>query len=130
LVKTFEDKHAPPEIRHAAESILQLMVDIMDLASDKGFILDRWTTVVNVMIHKKLGVCLMSKLRVIHLFEADHNFIIRIIFGRRHGHARKSMGPTRPTMLRCGGHARDDPRSLQNDENPTRRIRKGCIRLL
>jgi hypothetical protein len=59
------------------------MVDVMVLASDKGFILDQWTTVVNVMIHKKLGVCLMFKLRVIHLFEADYNFIIAIIFGRR-----------------------------------------------
>jgi hypothetical protein len=83
LVKTMEDQNAAEEVRQAAGEILQLMVDIMDLASDKGFILDRWTTVINVMIYKKPGVYLMSKLRVIHLFEADYNFIIGTIFGRR-----------------------------------------------
>jgi hypothetical protein len=35
------------------------------------------------MIYKKAGVDLMKKLRVIHLFEADYNFIIGTIFGRR-----------------------------------------------
>jgi hypothetical protein len=59
------------------------MVDIMDLASDRGFILDRWTAAVNVMIHKKPGVCLLNRLRVMHLFETDCNFIIGTIFGRR-----------------------------------------------
>jgi hypothetical protein len=83
LVKVLEDTQAKPEARQAAGEILQLMVDIMDLASDKGFILERWTTVVNVMIYKKPGVYLMNKLRVIHLFEADYNFIIGTIFGRR-----------------------------------------------
>jgi hypothetical protein len=55
----------------------------MDLACNHGFILDRWTVVINVMIYKKPGVYLMKKLRVIHLFEADYNFIIGTIFGRR-----------------------------------------------
>ena len=50
LVKTFRDQHASPEIRDASGEILHLMVDILDLASEKGFILDRWTMVVNVMI--------------------------------------------------------------------------------
>jgi hypothetical protein len=35
------------------------------------------------MIHKKPGVCLSDKLRVIHLFEVDYNFVIGLIFGRR-----------------------------------------------
>jgi hypothetical protein len=83
IVQTYEDKHAKPEIRKAAGEILHLIVNIMDLACDKGFILDRWTTVINVMIYKKPGVYLMSKLRVIHLFEADYNFIIGTVFGRR-----------------------------------------------
>jgi hypothetical protein len=83
LVKTVHDKNAKPEVHQAAEDILKLMVTIMDLASEKGFILDCWTTVVNVMIYKKPGVYLMSKLRMIHLFEADYNFIIGTIFGQR-----------------------------------------------
>ena len=83
LVKTFRDQHAEPEIRDAAGEIRHLMVDILNLASENGFILDRWTIVVNVMIYKKAGVFLMSKLRVIHFFEADYNLIIGLIFGRR-----------------------------------------------
>ena len=53
LVKIFRDQHASPEIRDAAGVMLHLMVDILYLASEKGFILDRWIIVVNVMIHKK-----------------------------------------------------------------------------
>ena len=55
----------------------------MDLASEKGFILERWIKVINVMTCKKPGVHLIEKLRVIHLFEADYNFIIGTVFGRR-----------------------------------------------
>ena len=51
LVKTFRDPHAAPKIKDAAGEILHLMVDILDLASEKGVILDRWTIVVNVMIY-------------------------------------------------------------------------------
>jgi hypothetical protein len=84
LVKTYEDKTSSKDLKAAAGQILNLMVDMMDLASNKGFILDRWTKVINVfMIYKKPGVYLIHKLRVIHLFEADYNFIIGTIFGRR-----------------------------------------------
>ena len=75
-MKTFRDPHAAPKIKEAAGEILHLMVDILDLASEKGFILDRWTMVVNVMIYQKTGVFLMSKLWVVHLFEADYDLII------------------------------------------------------
>jgi hypothetical protein len=83
LVKTFKDKHTDPELKVATGEILQLMVDIMDLASNKGFILEQWTKVINVMLYKKPGIYLMNKLCIIHLFEADYNFIIGTIFGRR-----------------------------------------------
>jgi hypothetical protein len=37
---------------------------------------------INVMIHKQPGIYLLEKLRIIHLFEADYNFVIETIFGR------------------------------------------------
>jgi hypothetical protein len=84
LIKIFEERHTKQDIREAAGNILQLMVDIMDLASDRGFTLDRWTKVINsVMIYKKLGVYLVNRLHAIHLFEVDYNFIIRTVLGRR-----------------------------------------------
>jgi hypothetical protein len=42
-----------PELHEAADDILQLLVDIMDLACNKGFILECWTKVIDVMIYKK-----------------------------------------------------------------------------
>jgi hypothetical protein len=83
FVKTYEDKNTAPALRAAAGEILQLMVGIMDLAGERGFTLDHWTKVVNVMIYKKVGVYLVHHLRVIHLFEADYNFMIGTILGRR-----------------------------------------------
>jgi hypothetical protein len=62
LVKTFEDPKTLPALKKAAEDILRLLVSIMDLASNKGFTLLRWTKVVNVMIHKQPGIYLINKL--------------------------------------------------------------------
>jgi hypothetical protein len=62
LVKTYKDKTGSTDLQAAAGQILKLMVNMMDLASDKGFILDRWTKVINAMIYKKTGVYLIHKL--------------------------------------------------------------------
>ena len=71
------------EVRNAAKDILTLMVQVLDLASRKGFILERWIKVINLMIYKTPGLFLIEKLRAIHLFEADYNLVIGLIFGRR-----------------------------------------------
>jgi hypothetical protein len=82
-VNVFKDKSDKPTLRDKAETILQLLVSLLNLPITKGFALDRWKTVINVMIYKKPGVYLIDRLRVIHLFEADYNFVIGLIFGRR-----------------------------------------------
>ena len=43
----------------------------------------RWRKVTNMMIHKLEGSFNINKLRVIHLFEADYNGLIGILFNRR-----------------------------------------------
>jgi hypothetical protein len=83
LVNVFKDKLAKPVLKEKAEVIFRLIVSLLNLASTKGFALDCWKIVVNVMIYKKPGVYLIDRLRVIHLFEADYNFVIGLIFGRR-----------------------------------------------
>ena len=63
----------------------EIFVDIFmltNLACKFGFAYERWKEVVNCMIHKKLDSFLLDKLRVIHLFEADYNLAIGLIFGR------------------------------------------------
>jgi hypothetical protein len=83
LVAIFKDKFAQPALNTKAATILQLLVTLLSFASAKGFALDRWKTVINVMIYKKPGVHLINRLCVIHLFEADYNFVSGLIFGRR-----------------------------------------------
>jgi hypothetical protein len=49
-VTVYKDKFAKQELKDKAEEILQLFVSLLNLASTKGFALDRWKTVINVMI--------------------------------------------------------------------------------
>jgi hypothetical protein len=83
LVTVFQDTYAKQSLRDKAEKILRLFASILNFASTKGFALDRWKTAINVMIYKKPGIYLINRLRVIHLFEADYNLVIGLIFGRR-----------------------------------------------
>jgi hypothetical protein len=66
-----------------AAQILQMVHGLAAAAACHGFFLRRWLQVVNVMIYKKPGCVELDKLRVIHLFEADLNLMIGILFRRR-----------------------------------------------
>jgi hypothetical protein len=48
-----------------------------------GFAPERWTRLVTPLIEKDKGLPLLTRLRVIHLFEADYNLFLKIIYGRR-----------------------------------------------
>ena len=48
-----------------------------------GISLPRWRRVINMMIHKLDGSYLLNKLRVIHIFEADYNGTIGLLFNRK-----------------------------------------------
>jgi hypothetical protein len=80
------DDDQDTSIQDMASRILHLIHGLASLACLHGFYLDRWSTVVNVMIYKKPGVLELDKLRVIHLFEADFNLIVGLLFGRRAMH--------------------------------------------
>jgi hypothetical protein len=69
-----------------AARILGLIHGLATAAARLGFYLRRWTKVINVMIYKEPGNYNLDKLRVIHLFEADFNLIVGILFGRRAMH--------------------------------------------
>jgi hypothetical protein len=79
-----------------AQAILEIIHGLAATAAHHCFYLRRWTKVVNVMIYKKAGCIELDKLRVIHLFEADFNLMIAILFGRRamyHQVDRNSVAP-------------------------------------
>jgi hypothetical protein len=78
-----DTKDTAMPIQQKASNILHVMHTLMEAASRKGFYLKRWTKVVNVMIYKSPRCTELEKLGIIHLFEADFNLIIGLLFGRR-----------------------------------------------
>jgi hypothetical protein len=60
-----------------AEQILQIHHRIINLAICECHTLQRWRVVHNFFIEKLPGLPLLEKLRVIHLYEADWNLIIK-----------------------------------------------------
>ena len=73
-------------IRDKAEEILRVIHGLAAEACKHGFYLNRWRYVINVMIYKKAGSIELDTLRVLHLFEADLNLMVGILFGRRAMH--------------------------------------------
>ena len=66
-----------------APTIAQNITSLTNLLLQNGIGLDRWRKVINLMIHKLDESFLINKLRVIHLFEADYNGTIGILFNRK-----------------------------------------------
>jgi hypothetical protein len=48
-----------------------------------GFVPERWTRSVTPLIEKEEGLPYLTRLCVIHLFEANYNLFLKIIYGRR-----------------------------------------------
>ncbi len=55
----------------------------MQIAIDRGIAIPRWCNAVNVMIEKDPGRPRIHRLRIIHLFEADYNLFLKIMWGPR-----------------------------------------------
>jgi hypothetical protein len=72
-----------PSIKPLADAIIELQLQLSNVALTYGHVYDRWKNIVSVMIEKKPGLFLLEKLRTIHLFEADYNWLLGLIFGRR-----------------------------------------------
>ena len=72
-----------PPIKPLADAIIELQLQLSNMALTYGHVYERWKNIVSVMIEKKPGLFLLEKLRTIHLFEADYNWLLGLIFGRR-----------------------------------------------
>jgi hypothetical protein len=70
----------------SANRIIEAHVTLLNVAASHGRPMERWKQIVSVMIEKKAGNYQLNKLRTIHLFEADHNWLLGMIFGRRMVH--------------------------------------------
>ena len=65
------------------DEVAQLHVDMINFPTTYGFAPERWTRSVTPLIEKEEGMPYLTRLRVIHLFEADYNLLLKIIYGRR-----------------------------------------------
>jgi Reverse transcriptase (RNA-dependent DNA polymerase) len=66
-----------------SSQLLNLYYQITIISARLGQTLERWSTVSTCMIEKITGNPRINKLRVIHLFEADYNLILKIIWSRK-----------------------------------------------
>lgn len=58
------------------EQLREAAISLINYALKWGYSYNRWKTIVNVMILKEPGNKKIHRLRVIHLYEADYNFIL------------------------------------------------------
>ena len=65
------------------ETLLTCMTQFLNATIQKGLTLDRWCNAVNVMIEKDPGSPRLTRLRIIHLFEADFNLFLKLQWGSR-----------------------------------------------
>ena len=57
-------------------AIAELILSIMNYAIRRGYVLQRWKTIVNTMIFKDPGNIQIHRLWVIHIYEADFNLLL------------------------------------------------------
>ena len=72
-----------PPIKPLADAIIGLQPQLRNVALMYRQFYDRWKQIVSVMIKKKPGLFLLEKLQTIHLFEADYNWLLGLVFGLR-----------------------------------------------
>ena len=65
------------------DRVASLHTDMLNIPIQHGFAPERWTQSVTPMIEKDEGKPYLTRLRVIHLFEADYNLFLKILFGKR-----------------------------------------------
>ncbi|KAI2496067.1 hypothetical protein MHU86_18439 [Fragilaria crotonensis] len=63
--------------------LLESFRKFLNIAISRGIAIPRWSKAVNVMIEKDSGSPKINRLRIIHLFEADYNLFLKIMWGSR-----------------------------------------------
>jgi hypothetical protein len=78
-LKIYEGKNNDVDISKK----LWVYYTVVKIATTVGVSLLRWQQITTCMIEKVKGVPRIDKLRVIHLFEADYNLLLKIIWARK-----------------------------------------------
>lgn len=63
--------------------LLKCLQQFLQIVISRGISIPRWSNAVNAMIEKDPGRPKVNRLRIIHLFEADYNLLLKIMWGSR-----------------------------------------------
>jgi hypothetical protein len=64
-------------------TLLTCFTKFINITLEHGLTLRRWCNAVNIMIEKDIGHPKLTRLRIIHLFEADLTFFLKLQWGSR-----------------------------------------------
>jgi hypothetical protein len=59
------------------------LTKFLDIIVQRGISISRWKNAINVMLEKDSGRPRINRLRIIHLFEADFNLFLKLLWGHR-----------------------------------------------
>ena len=77
------------ELKEIQERIAGCYVAILNYAIRYNYSYKRWKQILNFMIYKEQGNVKIHQLRVIHIYEADYNFLIGALWREAIQHAQK-----------------------------------------
>ena len=63
--------------------LLQCLTWFLQVVTTRGIAISRWCNATNVLIEKDAGRPHINRLRIVHLFEADFNFFLKLQWGHR-----------------------------------------------
>jgi hypothetical protein len=63
--------------------LLECLTWFLQIVTSRGIAVSRWCNATSVLIEKDTGRPHINRLRIIHLFEADYNFFLKLQWGHR-----------------------------------------------
>ena len=82
-VEGMDPKNIDEDLKAIQLKILKVYYHISMTCLQQGISLPRWQQVTTAMIKKDPNVSKINKLRVIHLYKADYNLILKILWAKR-----------------------------------------------
>jgi len=73
--KSATTKPLPPE--YDGKHVLQLIHQLLSMAIQHCHTYDRWRTIWNLFLEKDIGIPKITKLRALHIVEADYNLLLK-----------------------------------------------------
>ncbi len=73
----------PKECPDPKGIMLEIHTRLLQLCIKHGVVLDRWAHCISCYLEKDPGSPKMDRLRIIHIFEADLNFLFKLFWSKR-----------------------------------------------